>query len=175
EALRRARAGLRAGPGLRLAVARAGGASHPGGRRAPPHPGRRPADGGPVPGCARAVRRVPQGVSGRPRDGPRSRRPGSRGAAPDRPDRERAAAEGAGGAAIRPQRAAGRDRPAPRRPGAAAPHRPPPGPGDAAVSDAAPPARSVLIVDDDTNLLGFLAFYFEDKGFTVHTASDGAE
>jgi len=43
------------------------------------------------------------------------------------------------------------------------------------VSDAAPPARSVLIVDDDTNLLGFLAFYFEDKGFTVHTASDGAE
>src|SRR5262249_48664673 len=26
-----------------------------------------------------------------------------------------------------------------------------------------------------SSLLGFLAFYFEDKGFTVHTASDGAE
>jgi DNA-binding response OmpR family regulator len=40
---------------------------------------------------------------------------------------------------------------------------------------AAAPARSVLIVDDDASLLGFLAFFFEDKGFEVHTARDGVE
>jgi DNA-binding response OmpR family regulator len=43
------------------------------------------------------------------------------------------------------------------------------------VSDPAAPALSVLIVDDDASLLGFLAFFFEEKGFTVHTARDGVE
>jgi DNA-binding response OmpR family regulator len=43
------------------------------------------------------------------------------------------------------------------------------------VSDPAAPSRSVLIVDDDASLLGFLAFFFEDKGFAVHTARDGVE
>jgi DNA-binding response OmpR family regulator len=43
------------------------------------------------------------------------------------------------------------------------------------VSDPAAPSRSVLIVDDDASLLGFLAFFFEDKGFEVHTARDGVE
>jgi two-component system sensor kinase FixL len=35
--------------------------------------------------------------------------------------------------------------------------------------------RSILIVDNDASLLAFLAFFFEDKGYTVHTASDGTE
>ncbi len=43
------------------------------------------------------------------------------------------------------------------------------------MSDPAAPSRSVLIVDDDASLLGFLAFFFEDKGFEVHTARDGVE
>ena len=36
-------------------------------------------------------------------------------------------------------------------------------------------SRAILIVDDDASLLGFLAFFFEDKGFTVYTARDGVE
>jgi two-component system, OmpR family, phosphate regulon response regulator PhoB len=43
------------------------------------------------------------------------------------------------------------------------------------VSDSIPSPLSVLIVDDDASLLGFLAFFFEDKGFAVHTARDGVE
>ncbi len=37
------------------------------------------------------------------------------------------------------------------------------------------PGRSVLIVDDDASLVDFLAFFFGDKGFAVHTARDGVE
>jgi CheY-like chemotaxis protein len=36
-------------------------------------------------------------------------------------------------------------------------------------------ARSVLIIDNDESLVAFLAFFFEDQGYTVHTAHDGAE
>jgi len=34
---------------------------------------------------------------------------------------------------------------------------------------------SVLIIDNDASLVAFLAFFFEDKGFTVYTANDGTE
>jgi CheY-like chemotaxis protein len=36
-------------------------------------------------------------------------------------------------------------------------------------------ARSVLIIDNDESLVAFLAFFFEDRGYTVYTANDGAE
>ena len=32
---------------------------------------------------------------------------------------------------------------------------------------------SVLIIDNDDSLVAFLAFFFEDRGFTVYTANDG--
>jgi two-component system, OmpR family, alkaline phosphatase synthesis response regulator PhoP len=35
--------------------------------------------------------------------------------------------------------------------------------------------RSILIVDNDASLVAFLAFFFEDRGFTVYTAHDGSE
>ncbi len=35
--------------------------------------------------------------------------------------------------------------------------------------------RSILIVDDDEGLVALLAFFFEDRGFTVYTAHDGSE
>ncbi len=34
---------------------------------------------------------------------------------------------------------------------------------------------SVLIIDNDASLAAFLAFFFEDKGFTVYTANDGTQ
>ncbi len=37
------------------------------------------------------------------------------------------------------------------------------------------PGRSILIVDNDASLVAFLAFFFEDRGFTVYTAHDGSE
>ena len=37
------------------------------------------------------------------------------------------------------------------------------------------PDRSILIVDNDASLVAFLAFFFEDRGFTVYTAHDGSE
>ena len=40
---------------------------------------------------------------------------------------------------------------------------------------AVPPSPSILIIDNDPSLVAFLAFFFEDKGFTVHTADDGTE
>jgi two-component system response regulator TrcR len=36
-------------------------------------------------------------------------------------------------------------------------------------------SRSVLIIDNDESLVAFLAFFFEDQGFTVHTAHDGPD
>ena len=33
--------------------------------------------------------------------------------------------------------------------------------------------RSILIIDNDESLVAFLAFFFEDRGFTVYTAHDG--
>jgi DNA-binding response OmpR family regulator len=33
--------------------------------------------------------------------------------------------------------------------------------------------QSLLVIDNDASLVEFLAFYFEDKGFAVHTALDG--
>ena len=33
--------------------------------------------------------------------------------------------------------------------------------------------ESVLVIDNDESLVEFLAFVFEDKGFTVYTAFDG--
>lgn len=35
--------------------------------------------------------------------------------------------------------------------------------------------RSVLIIDNDESLVAFLAFFFEDRGFTVYTATDGGQ
>jgi DNA-binding response OmpR family regulator len=40
---------------------------------------------------------------------------------------------------------------------------------------AAPPPPSILIIDNDASLLAYLAFFFEDRGFTVYTADDGTE
>jgi DNA-binding response OmpR family regulator len=40
---------------------------------------------------------------------------------------------------------------------------------------ADPSSPTILIIDNDSSLLAFLAFFFEDKGFTVYTAQDGAE
>lgn len=40
---------------------------------------------------------------------------------------------------------------------------------------AGPPSPSILIIDNDPSLVAFLAFFFEDKGFTVYTADDGTE
>jgi DNA-binding response OmpR family regulator len=37
------------------------------------------------------------------------------------------------------------------------------------------PSPTILIIDNDASLLAFLAFFFEDKGFTVYTADDGTE
>ena len=37
------------------------------------------------------------------------------------------------------------------------------------------PGPSILIIDNDASLVAFLAFFFEDKGFTVYTANDGTE
>ncbi len=37
------------------------------------------------------------------------------------------------------------------------------------------PGPSILIIDNDASLVAFLAFFFEDKGFTVYTAHDGTE
>jgi CheY-like chemotaxis protein len=37
------------------------------------------------------------------------------------------------------------------------------------------PGPSILIVDNDASLVAFLEFFFEDKGFTVYTATDGPE
>ncbi len=36
-------------------------------------------------------------------------------------------------------------------------------------------SRSILIIDNDESLVAFLAFFFEDRGFTVYTAHDGTE
>jgi CheY-like chemotaxis protein len=36
-------------------------------------------------------------------------------------------------------------------------------------------SRAILIVDNDASLVAFLAFFFEDRGFTVYTAHDGSE
>lgn len=36
-------------------------------------------------------------------------------------------------------------------------------------------SRSILVIDNDKSLVEFLAFFFEDKGFTVYTALDGRE
>ncbi len=35
--------------------------------------------------------------------------------------------------------------------------------------------KTVLIVDDEPNIRGFLAMVLEDEGYTVETASDGCE
>jgi DNA-binding response OmpR family regulator len=35
------------------------------------------------------------------------------------------------------------------------------------------PARSVLVIDNDRELVDLLAFYFEEHGFAVETAVDG--
>jgi DNA-binding response OmpR family regulator len=37
------------------------------------------------------------------------------------------------------------------------------------------PPPTILIIDNDASLVAFLAFFFEDKGFTVYTADDGTE
>ncbi|MGH7266212.1 MAG: response regulator [Candidatus Rokuibacteriota bacterium] len=34
---------------------------------------------------------------------------------------------------------------------------------------------SLLIIDNDESLVAFLAFFFEERGFTVHTANDGVQ
>jgi DNA-binding response OmpR family regulator len=34
---------------------------------------------------------------------------------------------------------------------------------------------SLLIIDNDENLVAFLAFFFEERGFAVHTANDGVQ
>lgn len=34
---------------------------------------------------------------------------------------------------------------------------------------------TILIIDNDGSLVAFLAFFFEDKGFTVYTANDGTD
>lgn len=34
---------------------------------------------------------------------------------------------------------------------------------------------SILIIDNDESLVAFLAFFFEDRGFRVYTATDGTE
>lgn len=34
---------------------------------------------------------------------------------------------------------------------------------------------SILIIDNDESLVAFLAFFFQDKGFQVYTATDGTE
>jgi DNA-binding response OmpR family regulator len=39
--------------------------------------------------------------------------------------------------------------------------------------NAAMPPRSVLIIDDDRELVDLLSFYFEEHGFVVDTAVDG--
>ncbi len=36
-------------------------------------------------------------------------------------------------------------------------------------------SRTVLIIDNDESLVAFLAFFFEDRGFTVYTAHDGTD
>lgn len=36
------------------------------------------------------------------------------------------------------------------------------------------PGRSILIVDNDASLVAFLAFFLDDRGFTVYTAHDGS-
>jgi two-component system sensor histidine kinase/response regulator len=36
-------------------------------------------------------------------------------------------------------------------------------------------AKSILIIDNDASLVAFLAFLFEEQGFTVYTALDGDE
>jgi DNA-binding response OmpR family regulator len=38
-----------------------------------------------------------------------------------------------------------------------------------------PAARQVLIVDDDPSVLAMLGYLFDDEGFTVREAADGAE
>jgi len=35
--------------------------------------------------------------------------------------------------------------------------------------------RSILIIDNDESLVAFLAFFFEDRGYTVYTALDGTD
>jgi DNA-binding response OmpR family regulator len=35
--------------------------------------------------------------------------------------------------------------------------------------------RTVLVIDNDESLVAFLAFFFEDHGYTVYTAHDGTE
>jgi CheY-like chemotaxis protein len=35
--------------------------------------------------------------------------------------------------------------------------------------------RSILIIDNDESLVAFLAFFFEDRGFTVYSAHDGVQ
>jgi CheY-like chemotaxis protein len=35
--------------------------------------------------------------------------------------------------------------------------------------------KTVLIVDNDESLVDFLAYFFEDHGYTVYTAHDGTE
>jgi DNA-binding response OmpR family regulator len=37
------------------------------------------------------------------------------------------------------------------------------------------PSPTILIIDNDTSLVAFLSFFFEDRGFTVYTANDGTE
>jgi PAS domain S-box-containing protein len=47
-------------------------------------------------------------------------------------------------------------------------------PGDAAVVDGAPPAASVLVIDDDPDVRGFVVETLAERGYRVRHASDGS-
>jgi two-component system OmpR family response regulator len=47
--------------------------------------------------------------------------------------------------------------------------------GPMSAESVTPPARQILVVDDDTSLREHVAKYFSDHGFSVHTAADAKE